>query len=185
MAYKKTVAPASEPFTLAEVKNFLQIDDFEDDDGLITALIEAVRTDTEEYLNKCLIQTTIQEYYSVFDAKMFLSLNPVLSIDEIIYTDQNGTSQTLATYQSDLISEPAFFASAVNASFPAVQSNTVNPIRVTYKSGFGTTADDIPKNIKQAMLLMIRDNYDNRENPVRKMRTAAQLMLQKTRMKMF
>jgi uncharacterized phiE125 gp8 family phage protein len=185
MAYKKTVPPATEPFTLAEAKNFLQIDDFEDDDDLITALIEAVRIDTEEYLNRCLIQTTIQEYFPVFEPQMFLSLNPVLSIDEIIYTDQNGTSQTLTTYQSDLISEPAFIAPTANTSFPSVQSNIVNPIRVTYKSGFGTTADDIPKNIKQAMLLMLRDNYDNRENPVRKMRTAAQLMLQKIRMKMF
>lgn len=190
MAYKISIQPTEEVITLAEAKNQLQIDDFDVDDSLITDLIKAVRQDTELHLNQCLVTQTVQEYYKAweddehFQEKLTLSLSPVQSISSITYSDATGNTQTLATYQSELIGIPSTIYAAVGAAFPSVQSGAINPIKVTYVAGYGL-ATDVPKPIKQAMLLMIRSYYDNRHDSVRNMPTASQSLLSKYRVKMY
>lgn len=190
MGYKVTTQPTIEPITLAEAKNYLQIDDFTDDDALINDLIKAARVDTEKFLNVGLIEQTVKQYYNdwennaVYGSSLRLSLSPVLSIESIQYVDTDGATQTLASteYQTDLVNLPCHIYAGYNKTLPTVRTQTVNAVTVTYKVGYGTTAADVPRNIKNAMYLMIRDWYDNRENPVReKMHTAARNILAKVR----
>lgn len=193
MAYKVIIEPPSEVVTLSEAKNHLQIDDYTVDDSLITDLIQAVREDTEAYLNQKLIQTTVKEYYRGYsiDADygecMRLSLSPVLSVDEIKYKDETGTTQTLATdkYQIDIENIPCHIYKGIGQTLPSIQKNVVNPLVVTYTVGYGATAMDVPRSIKQAMLLYIRYLYDNRDDPVRALPTASKNLLNKHRIKLY
>ncbi|MGB0443323.1 MAG: head-tail connector protein [Flavobacteriaceae bacterium] len=193
MAYKVTIHPTIEPITLTEAKNHLKMDEITVDDDLITALIKAAREDVEASLNRKLVDTRIVEYYSGWgkDVKygecLRLSLSPILEVMQIDYTDKDGNNQSLATdqYQNSLVVEPHYIYSGVGKTFPTLQAGAANPVRVTYRAGYGTAASDVPSVIKQAILLQIGYLYDNRDDKARTFGTASERLLKKLRYKFY
>jgi uncharacterized phiE125 gp8 family phage protein len=61
----------------------------------------------------------------------------------------------------------------------------INDVTITYTAGFSSEASGVPMQIRQAMLMMIADTYDNREDYVRKMPTASQYLLDQYRVQLF
>ena len=61
----------------------------------------------------------------------------------------------------------------------------INDVTITYTAGFGTESSGVPMQIRQAILMMIADSYDNREDYVKKMPTASQYLLDQYRVQYF
>lgn len=185
--YKVSVAPASEPLTATEVKNYLKVDTSADDD-LITDIIAAARRQVEAYTSLALISQTIVQKWDALpptSGALYLARGPLISLSSITYTDTAGASQTLSTdyYLVDDYDVPAKVRLKYGQTWPDTY-NQDNVITATYTAGYAD-ADSVPEDIKQAMLLLIADMYENRTDYVKRMPTAAEYLMDKYRVKLF
>jgi uncharacterized phiE125 gp8 family phage protein len=186
MAWKVTTAPVIEPWTLSEVKNYLKVDTSADD-TMITTLITGARHVAESYLNMALITQTITEKLDkLSNPTIYLSLSPVIAVSSFQYADGQNTTQTFAAteYVVDNFSKPSRLSLAYGKTWPTLYGN-INDVTITYTAGFSSEPSGVPMQIRQAMLMMIADTYDNREDYVRKMPTASQYLLDQYRVQYF
>lgn len=166
-----TTAPATEPITLDEAKDWLKVDDTADND-LITALITATREWAEELSGRKLITQTITENldewpnssYRNRRGEILLSVAPVQSVTSIRYYDENGTQQTLSSsrYIVDTRTDPTRIALKSDFSWPTLE-NRISAIEIIYVAGYGS-ASAIPEGIKTAMKLYLGNLYERRTN---------------------
>lgn len=163
-----STAPASEPITRAEAKNHLRVD-FTDDDTLIDVLIEAARVHAENYTARRLINQTWTLTFPEFSDVMLLPGSPLSSITSVSYLDSNQASQTLssAIYEADTTRDPGALRRKRDQSFPTTYP-VWNAVVVTYVTGYGASASDVPAAIRQAMLMHIGHMYENRESSIDK-----------------
>lgn len=168
-------APVSEPLTLGEVRSHLRIDGAEDD-VLLLSLIRAARQHVEEMSSRALLTQTWEltlDYFPGYRASAdcwdsplsAITLpRPILqSVSSVKYVDTNGTLQTLAItdYQVLSKSEPARIVPAYGLYWPPTRYQP-EAVTVRYIAGW-TTAALVPQPIKQAMLLLIGHWFENRE----------------------
>lgn len=99
------------------------------------------------------------------------------SVSSVSYLDENGDSQTLSTdiYKVQDYALLPLIGLKADQVWPTVRSEA-QVITVTYTVGFDD-ADDVPKILKTAMLMMIGFWYEKREDSVRKMPTQVEWML--------
>jgi uncharacterized phiE125 gp8 family phage protein len=186
MAWKVTTAPVNEPWTLSEVKNYLKVDTSADD-TLITSLITAARQQAESYLNQALITQTITEKLDrLRDPTIYLSVSPVIAVSTFSYADSQNTTQTFdaANYIVDTFTKPGRLTLAFGKSWPTLYGN-INDVTITYTAGYSSQSSGVPFQIRQAILMMIADGYDNREDFVKQLPTASQYLLDQYRCQYF
>jgi len=186
MAWRISVEPAVEPWTVSEVKNYLKVDTSADD-TLITALITSSRHIAESYLNMALISQTIVERLDFLNKPIiYLSVSPVISFNSFRYYDNSNNLVTFSSdnYKVDTYAKPCRLALAFGKSWPTLYGN-IDDVVLTYTAGFSTEPSGIPPQIRQAILMMIADTYDNREDYVKKMPTASQYLLDQYRVQYF
>lgn len=186
MAWKVTTAPATEVWTLSEVKNYLKVDT-SSDDTLITTLLQSAREVAERYLNQALITQTITEKLDrLSNPTIYLSVSPVISVSSFQYADSQNTTQTYnaSNYIVDTFEKPARLSLAYGKTWPTLYGN-INDVTITYTAGYGSTAASVPMQIRQAILMMIADSYDNREDYVKKLPTASEYLLDQYRVQLF
>ncbi len=105
--------------------------------------------------------------------RIYLPGGKVTAVESIAYIDIEGAVQTLTgptsatpgtDFQEDLSDdEAAWLFPAINSFWPAVQSNTVNGVTITYTVGFGDAPSDVPESIRHAIRLKVGDLYVNRD----------------------
>ncbi len=181
MELKVVTPPAAEPLSTAEVKLHLRVD-HTSDDTLITALIVAAREHVENYLVGSLVEQTRAVYLSSWPYfPLRLPCGPVQSIDSVKYTDSDGVENTVST---DLyyLSPGGELCLETFESWPTARLRGPGAIEITYTTGYepvvtvipGEEEGDpdteetdyganIPQAIKQAMLLLIGEWYEQRE----------------------
>lgn len=168
-ALKQTVAPVEEPLTASEAKDHLLVT-HNDDDALITRQIVAARQWVEHYTQRQLVTATwhlsLDRFPTCNERIIELPKPPAVSVTSIMYYDESGDSQTLASskYILDSDSEPARIAEAPNQTWPSAQPR-INAVTVTYTAGYGGEGD-VPAALKAAMLLLIGHYYENRESVI-------------------
>jgi uncharacterized phiE125 gp8 family phage protein len=164
-------APTVEPVTLSEAKQHLRVTD-DADNAYITNLIVAARQAVESgeswSLERSLINSTWRLTLDGFAARVSvieLPRPPVASITSITYDDAANVEQTLASNRYRLLSdaEPARVMPIYNDEWPEA-INYPGSVRITYVAGYGATAASVPQAIKQAVLLLVGDMYENRES---------------------
>lgn len=172
--------PASEPLTLAEVKEFLRVD-HSDDDATLAIFIKAARQLCESYTRLALMPTTFEEYFDEFPTatgtfkdEIRLSRSPVSAVTYVKYIDGNDTTITASAsdYKTDLVSRPARI-SPDNGWFGTY--DTINAVFVRYVAGFADAAS-VPAPLKHGMLLVIADMYENRTDSVKRLPTASEYL---------
>lgn len=168
-SWKVTTAPAVEPVTLTEAKLHLRVDHTEDND-YIDELIKAARERVEIDEERSLITQTITMKMDDFpqgDTIDALPRPPLQSVTSIKYQDGDDVQQTLASanYIVDTYSEPARITLAETQSWPSVYGN-INDVEIIFVAGWGDAAADVPSTSKQAMLLLIGDMFEHREQQV-------------------
>lgn len=180
ITFERTSAPSAEPITTSEAKNHLRVDT-SDDDTLIDSLVTAAREHVEMTIGRSLITQTLKFYLDAFPLselidhqwyaylgiranQIILPRPPVQSVDSIEYVDTDGSTQTLSSskYRVDKVSEPPRITEADNETWPFTD-NVTNSVIITYTAGYGGSGSDVPQAIRQAMLLLIGNWYENRE----------------------
>jgi uncharacterized phiE125 gp8 family phage protein len=173
---KLITPPAAEPLTLVETRLHLKLDATgsplsHPDDAIVTALILAARQHLDGRhgrLSRALITQTWELVLDKFpDHDVRIPLAPLQSITSIKYDDPNSVELTVASsnYMVDTVSSFGWVVPIVGFSWP-VPLDTINAVRVRFVAGFGAAATDVPEPIRQAMLLMIGNWYEHREEVV-------------------
>lgn len=193
--YKVTTAPASEPVTLAEARKHLNFheDDPTDDDALITAMIQTARDVAEIHTRRALLTQTITQKLEGFPCWKYknrytgirLFRPPLNTLKTVKYYDTENVLQTLYDSQNDppgtasiivnTLLEPAEIYPAYDTEWPETACRP-DAVEIIYTAGW-SAAGQVPPAIKQAMLLLIGEMYERRENSVKNLPTAAGYLL--------
>lgn len=155
-------APTHEPVTLIEAKDHLRVD-HADDDALISALIVAARQWCEEYTGRQFMTSTWDWTLDEFASLFSVPRPPLQSVTSVKYLDSDGVEQTLVStaYRVDAISEPGRIALDYDQSWPSTYS-VLNAVTVRFVAGYTT----VPEPIRQAVLIMVGELYENREDTI-------------------
>lgn len=167
MEYYVSVAPTTEPVSLAEVRQHLRMDDdFFDHDEMLTGLIIAARQSCEDFCKRAFMTQTVVAKLDDFSDLIVLPWPRVSSVSSIQYLDTDGNSQTLSTsyYNAHMVGDAAAVELAYGYTWPGVYSQK-NAVTITFVSGYGG-ASSVPWAIKYAILIMVADLYNNPESIV-------------------
>lgn len=156
--------PAIEPITLDEALVQCHANQGVEDDWFY-ATIKAVRRDAELFTRRAFIEQSLRLTFDCLpDFPILLPRPPLIEVTSFSLFDIEDTETSIST--SDLLidtySSPGRIAINAGYSFPTVSLRELNSIVIVYKAGYGTTADLVPDNLKQAMLLHLGYLYDAR-----------------------
>lgn len=162
---------ATQPISLDEAKKHLRVTHVAEDD-LIEALIETARAWADEKLGFPVMETTVTEYMDGWPSCCTLELahrpnaatDPAVTvkIEHIVASATDYSELAQAKFTTDEKSDPARVVLKKAETWPALEP-VPNCVKVTYKTG-AATADSVPRNVRQAMLLQIGFLYENRED---------------------
>lgn len=152
--------------SLEEAKLHVRQDQTADDD-LILGLIELAGNYVEETCNLALVNQTLDLYLDAFPGgdEIILPKFPLVSVTGIYYTAEGASEATFnsSNYVVDAYRQPGRVVLDDSASWPGNELIVANGVRVRFVAGFGAGASNVPRMIRQAMLLMIGHWYENRE----------------------
>lgn len=161
MRLTRIVAPSEKPVDLATVKAHLYVDSTDDDallDGYLTAVVALI--DGPSGISYCCCSQKWRLSLDAFPACVKLPVEPVADDADITisYIDRTGADAVLEAADCRLsggVIEPTF-----GKRFPSTLA-----VRgaVTIEFVAGTSAANVPGDIKQAILQVIADWYRNRE----------------------
>ncbi len=166
-------APTSEPLSIEEVRDHLLLEETRHD-GTLNGYLQAAREFVEDHCGRALMEQTITLYLDKFpgggDLAIYLPRPPLKSVSSVKYLDAAGTQQTL-TVTDDYLAEAARIGSwdnalprvtlAWNKSWPGTRA-VINAVEVEYVVGV-TDKADVPKQLKQALRLIVGHFFNNRE----------------------
>lgn len=164
-------APAAEPLTRQEVKDFLRVHD-NTDDAIIDRLITDARETAEHYSERALITQTLKVTLDSFPddgnnaGAIVLPRPPIQSITSIVYVadDVDGTSTTLAATEYAVDTVNGWIVPSYDDEEWPETREQINAVVITYVAGYGG-ASAVPTQFKGLMLAYIALKYDNRGGP--------------------
>ena len=136
--------PPAEPVALAEAKAFLRLD-HDEEDQLIETLILSARERLEAYLNIAMIKRPMRIALPA-GGTIKLPRWPVVSVDKI-----TANGETINDATIDLRCRPAQVTVCIG-----------EPVEIDFTAGYGLDPADIPAPLRQAMLLLIAQGFENR-----------------------
>lgn len=157
--------PATEPVTLVEAKAFLRVDGT-DEDGFITTLITAARLHVEGTTGRALISQSWRVVCDNWpsDRTVQLPVGPLLSLTTITAydADDSGTVLALAQFQPETNVAPArLFLPDTLDGVPVLRDRAA--IEIDYVAGYGTDLDDVPTDLRQAVLSLVGYWFEHRD----------------------
>lgn len=176
--YILIVPAVSKPITLEEIKSYLRITG-STEDSLLNIFIDSAVSAFEACSNIDLMNKTYKAYLDSFpfdDFFCFSQLNtcynyPILtlprgkvsSIVQIQYY-KDGNLVTFDSSKYRLLESTSFgkLTTTENNSYPTNADCIRQAVEITFVSGFGDTAADIPSDIKIALMSYIANLYENR-----------------------
>lgn len=185
MILKLATAPSAEPLSVSLVKLWLKLDSMAED-SLFDNLIASARAMCEEFTRRSFITSVwdlwldrfppysrgiwfdgvVQSHYNtlmITSGVIRIPRPPLISITHIKTYNTSNIEATFAaaSYLADVYSEPGRVALNDGYSWPT-ELRLTNAINVRFSAGYGATAGDVPAPIKQAMLLVVAQLYEDR-----------------------
>lgn len=153
--------PAEEPVSLAEARAFLRLDDIAEDD-LVQTLIGAARLHVEAVTGKALLA---QSWRLVLDCwpqsrMVALPVSPFISLIEITAYDLEGEPHAVPLAQFLDAPDRLMLPRAV-AGMPLLRER--GGIEIDYVAGFGTKPEDVPADLRGAMLVLVAYWFEHRD----------------------
>jgi uncharacterized phiE125 gp8 family phage protein len=172
-------APAVEPISLAEAREFCRVDsDDTTQDSLLLALIMAAREYAENLTRRSFVQRTLELTLEEFCHEIVLDYPPLLYVESIKYIDLSGDLQTVdpTLYQVDTSREPGRVKPVYAEFWPNTRGcSDFNAVRVRYVAGYAPSGSpdsdaDYRANLPEALRVWTRQKvaqmYTNREPTV-------------------
>lgn len=170
MGLSLVTAPTTDPISLAEAKAHLRVSG-SDDDGLVAGYILAAREFAQAYTRRVFVSQTWDQTFDggwpcdLFEPRIVLGLQPVVSITTVTYVDENGANQTLSGTTQYVAKtgddQLGVIVPKYGVEWPTVRDQP-NAVTVRFVAGYTR----LPETIRVAMLLTLADFYENRENTV-------------------
>lgn len=173
-------APTVEPVSVDAVKLFARIDG-NAEDALLSSLIGTARRAAENYTRRAFITQTWRLTQDGFDEAdgfehvgVMLAPNPALiggdiqlprepikSVESIKTFDSSNVESTVdaGTYRLDAASGRILLNDGV--AWPS-NLRADGAVQIEFKAGYGDAADDVPAEIRQAILMHVGAMYENR-----------------------
>lgn len=186
MLTKLVTAPAAEPLTLADAKEYLRIDTTADDNQ-ITMMIKAARSMIENFIDRKLITQDWLIYWDRWpmqNANMWwdgtkdmaitelvsqqryldIPFGPIQSVTSFKTYDNDDTANTedLTKYVIDNKGPNGRISLRLGNVWPTTVLRPANGIEVQVKVGYGDTSADVPNDILFAMKQLVAFMYENR-----------------------
>lgn len=167
LAPVRVAPPETQPVSVAELKTHLRIDSAESDAELTMVIASAIsRVDGwSGTLGRCLIRQVWRQDYSCFPACDRIVLPfPSVTATEVKYSDTSNAEQTLSASDYSLHETAAgtVLVLAGAASWPSVYDRA-DAVRIAMTVGYGLNADDVPAQIRWAIMMLAADLWRNRE----------------------
>ena len=178
MGLTQTTAPATEPVTVQEAKDFCRIT-HDDENSFILAMIRDGREFVENHTQRQLMSAswtwTLDAFPSldangiptnrlVYDADLGLivPIVPATSVTSISYIDEDGASQTLATtvYAIDTSREPARIYLKYDQEWPETRT-IANAVTIIFVAGYAN-ALSVPETLKTRIKEYVHHAYSMR-----------------------
>ena len=156
--------PELEPVSLEEAKLHLRVDGTEED-ALISALISTAREFCESFTGRSLALQTfeyISETSFSINGTIKLPMPPLVELVFFKYLNTYGEEITLTEDSGFYVVkdvEPAVLCPMPATGWPKDVALRLDAVRIRFKAGYS----EVPKSIKQAMLLLIGHFYENRQ----------------------
>jgi uncharacterized phiE125 gp8 family phage protein len=147
-----------EPVSVAEAKAHLRVVD-DSEDALIASYLKAARGWVENYTSHILVRRQITEQRDRFCRYIEINNRPVISVNEISYTDSDGMDAVYADFIASTAREPTRIYPALNGTFPTLGTN--GEVTVTYTAGYAQGEE--PQALLQAILLLVGHWFAYRE----------------------
>jgi uncharacterized phiE125 gp8 family phage protein len=154
-------APAAEPWSVAEAKSFLRVEN-DDDDVIIGALIAAARNQVEALTRRGLLTQTWRLVLDRWppDGRIAPKLAPLRSVVAArVYDAANNAididaEQFIVDVAANVIAAPGW-------SLPP-PGRSVAGIELDVEVGFGPNATDVPDVLRHAIRTLVAHWYENR-----------------------
>lgn len=153
---------ATSVITYATAKSFLRLN-ADTDQTLVEGMIAAATADAESYCERCFVAQTVTVVTNAWDEEIILFGANAASLS-VTYYDLDNALQTLAA--GAFILDNSFPVSRAKHdsayTLPEVY-NRPDAITFSYSTGYGATAaTDVPAPIRQAVLFLTAEFYENR-----------------------
>jgi len=161
---KRTGEPAKEPVTLEHFKASVHITHSEQD-SVLEGYLKAGRVAAEDFQGRSYIT---QKWDIVLDSfpsgEICLLRGPVQTLDSVVVTDINGdeTSMDISNFIVLTDNTPARMLLRSTASWPSVTLQDIGGIRIRYTTGYGLEPEDVPADMKHAIIVFASFADDNR-----------------------
>lgn len=159
----RTVAPLSDPVTLAETKLRLRLIDTYEDSTVLACISEAT-LECEHLLGRALMPQTWLLTRDRFAYSMPLQRPTVTAVTTVKYVDDTGVLQTLSAtvYQAALASDyTARVLLAYGQIWPSVRRQA-EAVQITFTCGYADAAS-VPAPIKAWIIMRVGAKLENRE----------------------
>ena len=152
--------PAEEPVSLVEAKAFLKVDDAAED-GLIGTLIAAARLHVESVTGRAMV---FQSWRLVLDAwpggrTVTLPVGPVDALTAVTVFDEDDEAHELGLAQFSVQAGRLMLPRDISG--PALRPRL--GLEIDYMAGFGTEPEEVPSDIRQALLLLVGYWFEHRD----------------------
>ena len=167
--------------TLAKAKKQCRIEsDYVEEDDLIQDYIDAAIVIAESKIFCAIKERKYRVTGKSFQDVLAFSKQKIKAIDAFTYKDESGDVQALSeeAYALDEVDKYEAVICYANAQeLPKVQPFTQDAVTVDVTVGYKNTT--IPKDIKQAVLLLVSEMFEKRMNFVQEKSTVVDNLLQK------
>lgn len=159
-----------EPITLGEC--YAQINfDYDSDtpqsfQSLLTGMLKSAREYCENFAGLSFANKTLQYYYESFEDELFVPFGPVIEIESVTYENGEYDSDGFPVrVDANYIFNPHSSKLTSRNGWPK-GSNVV----IQYRAGYGLDSDakQLPFVAKQAILLVVGDLMENRQDSLEK-----------------
>ena len=155
---ERIIPPAAEPVTLSAAKLYLRVD-HNDEDDLINDCITASRMMAENWLRRSLLQQQWKLAYDEYAPfHVGLPMGPVQNVVSVVIVNQDNTEQTA--------DESSYYLNGAKNALIFLQQISGFRVEISYQTGYGNTAADVPAPIRQGILGQIADMYENRADSI-------------------
>ena len=164
----RTVGPASEPVSLAEAKDHLELSASDSThETKLTRFLQAARERVEADTNYAMISQTYTLTLDAFPTDAIeIPLRPMTSVSSITYFDADNAEQTLATsvYATDLARRIVHLK--YDQEWPEV-IDARSAVTVTFAVGY-SSASAVPDLFKQLILVQVALMFEDRGDLTKK-----------------